>query len=84
MLIALLVALGTTPACGYRLAGQSLALPEGVEAIGIPTFTNRTNRPDLEQRITEHVIVSLPGAPLVVTGLRQAHAPVRPESDAPG
>ena len=30
------------------------------------------------------VIVSLPGAPLVVTGLRQAHAAVRPESDAPG
>ena len=30
------------------------------------------------------VIVSLPGAPLVVTGLRQAHAAVRPESDVPG
>jgi len=42
-------------ACGYRLAGQSVALPEGVEAVGIPTFINQTNRPDLEQRITEQV-----------------------------
>ncbi|MCZ6696575.1 MAG: LptE family protein [Acidobacteria bacterium] len=42
-------------ACGYRLSGRSVALPEGVKAVGIPTFINQTNRPDLEQRITEQV-----------------------------
>ncbi len=42
--------------CGYTLSGRSVALPQGVQTIGIPIFVNRTNRPDLEQRITEHVI----------------------------
>ncbi|HKN48375.1 MAG TPA: LptE family protein [Candidatus Polarisedimenticolia bacterium] len=42
-------------ACGYRLTGHAGALP-GVQTIGIPTFVNRTSRPQLEQRITEHVI----------------------------
>lgn len=52
---AALVVAALLSACGYRLSGQSVALPEGVEAIGIPTFINRTTRPDLEQRITEQV-----------------------------
>ena len=42
-------------ACGYHLAGHTSALP-GIQTIGIPTFVNRTSRPELEQRITEHVI----------------------------
>ena len=41
--------------CGYHLSGHTSALP-GIQTIGIPTFVNRTSRPELEQRITEHVI----------------------------
>jgi lipopolysaccharide assembly LptE-like protein len=44
-----------TISCGYHLAGHTGALP-GIQTIGIPTFVNRTSRPELEQRITEHVI----------------------------
>jgi len=42
--------------CGYHLAGHTSTLPPAIKTIGIPTFVNRTNRPELEQRITEHVI----------------------------
>jgi len=42
--------------CGYHLAGHTSTLPAVIKTIGIPTFVNRTNRPELEQRITEHVI----------------------------
>jgi outer membrane lipopolysaccharide assembly protein LptE/RlpB len=43
-------------ACGYHLAGRSTTLPPGITTIGIPIFVNRTNRPELEQRVTEHII----------------------------
>ena len=43
-------------ACGYHLVGHSSTLPAGLQSVGIPTFVNRTNRPELEQRVTEHVI----------------------------
>jgi outer membrane lipopolysaccharide assembly protein LptE/RlpB len=42
--------------CGYHLVGHSSTLPPSIQSIGIPTFVNRTNRPELEQRVTEHVI----------------------------
>ena len=42
--------------CGYHLVGRSSTLPAGMQSVGIPTFVNRTSRPELEQRITEHVI----------------------------
>ena len=42
--------------CGYHLTGRAATLPFGITTIGIPTFVNRTSRPELEQRITEHVI----------------------------
>jgi outer membrane lipopolysaccharide assembly protein LptE/RlpB len=48
--------LASLAACGYHLAGHSSTIPAGVRSIGIPTFVNRTNRPELEQRITEQVI----------------------------
>ena len=41
--------------CGYHLVGHSATLPAGIQSVGIPTFVNRTNRPELEQRVTEHV-----------------------------
>src|SRR6266850_1101657 len=52
---ALAFALGSL-ACGYHLAGRSSTLPPGIHSVGIPTFVNRTSRPELEQRVTEHVI----------------------------
>jgi outer membrane lipopolysaccharide assembly protein LptE/RlpB len=41
--------------CGYHLVGHSSTLPPGLQSVGIPTFVNRTNRPELEQRVTEHI-----------------------------
>ena len=45
--------------CGYHLAGRggvSSFIPEGVRTIGIPPLVNETDRPELEQRITEALI----------------------------
>ena len=42
--------------CGYHLTGHGTTLPASVTSVGIPIFQNRTNRPELEQRVTEHVI----------------------------
>ncbi len=52
----LLLAMAATPACGYGLSGRTSTLPSKVKTIGIPIFVNQTSRPELEQRITEHVI----------------------------
>ncbi len=45
--------------CGYHLAGRSSGasfLPAGARTLGIPTFANRTDRPEIEQRITEALV----------------------------
>ena len=42
--------------CGYHLTGHSTSLPPGIKRIGVPTFVNKTDRPELEQRITAYVI----------------------------
>ncbi len=42
--------------CGYHLSGRSSGALPGIHTVGIPTFENRTSRPELEQRVTEHVI----------------------------
>jgi len=52
LLLLLLASVG----CGYHLVGHSSTLPTSIQSVGIPTFVNRTNRPELEQRVTEHVI----------------------------
>jgi outer membrane lipopolysaccharide assembly protein LptE/RlpB len=43
--------------CGYRLAGTggSSVIPEHIEIIAVPPFENRTQRPEIEQRVTEEV-----------------------------
>lgn len=48
--------LGAT-ACGYHLSGRggTSALPEHIKNITILPFENRTNRPEIEQRVTEEV-----------------------------
>lgn len=42
--------------CGYHLTGYGTTLPQSITSVGIPIFQNRTSRPELEQRVTEHVI----------------------------
>jgi outer membrane lipopolysaccharide assembly protein LptE/RlpB len=42
--------------CGYRLAGTGAGvLPPNVRAIAVQPFANKTERPEIEQRITEAV-----------------------------
>ncbi len=58
MLTATLVAglaLVTTTACGYSLAGRGSILPDYIETIGIPTFENNTSVFDVEQLLTQEV-----------------------------
>ena len=42
--------------CGYRLAGRSAALPDHVKRIAVPLFENRTDQPDIAERLTESVV----------------------------
>jgi lipopolysaccharide assembly LptE-like protein len=41
--------------CGYSLAGRGSFLPDYIKAIGVPTFTNRTNVFNLETILTQKV-----------------------------
>jgi outer membrane lipopolysaccharide assembly protein LptE/RlpB len=56
LLIAAAALASAAAACGYHLAGHSNTLPPAIKTVGIPTFQNRTSRPELEQRVTEHLI----------------------------
>jgi len=47
--------LATLSGCGYRLAGHNQLLPDTVKTIAVPPFENQTRRPEIEQRITEHI-----------------------------
>jgi hypothetical protein len=40
-----------TSACGYRIAGKSDLLPDYIQTIAIPTFSNLTNRYKLSERL---------------------------------
>jgi TolB-like protein len=44
-------------ACGYALVGRGggSIIPEHVKTIAVVPFENRTNRPEVEQRVTEEV-----------------------------
>lgn len=53
-----MILLGWT-ACGYRLVGRGGFLPPGIQSIGVPTFANLTDRPELEQRISEEILTQL-------------------------
>ena len=41
--------------CGYKLAGGG-SLPEHVRRIAVPMFENRTQNPDIAQRMTESIV----------------------------
>ncbi|TDI35345.1 MAG: hypothetical protein E2P03_00985 [Acidobacteria bacterium] len=45
--------------CGYSLVGHGGFLPDDIQSIGVPEFINRTDRPELEQRITEELLRQL-------------------------
>jgi hypothetical protein len=45
--------------CGYSLVGHGGFLPAEIQSIGVPEFINGTNRPELEQRITEELLRQL-------------------------
>jgi hypothetical protein len=47
--------LSPTVGCGYKLAGKVNFLPEHIRVINLESFENRTNRPEIEQRVTEEV-----------------------------
>jgi hypothetical protein len=50
----MLAALGMS-ACGYALAGKGSFLPQYIQTIGVPTFTNRTTVFNLETELTQKV-----------------------------
>jgi TolB-like protein len=43
------------PSCGYHLSGAVTSLPPEIKIIAVLPFENRTNRPEIEQRVTEEV-----------------------------
>ena len=46
--------------CGYTLSGYgSSVLPETVSVVAVIPFENRTQRPEIEQRVTEEVAAEL-------------------------
>jgi outer membrane lipopolysaccharide assembly protein LptE/RlpB len=54
--IALVLALLTSaPACGYRLSGTGLLVPEGTKTIAVPGFINLTNEPYVDVEVTKAV-----------------------------
>jgi outer membrane lipopolysaccharide assembly protein LptE/RlpB len=48
-------------ACGYALAGRGNALPDHIRRIGVPTFTNHSDTPELDQTLAEAVRQELQG-----------------------
>jgi len=75
---ALVLALGAA-GCGYHLSGHGRGvgvIPEHVQRFAVSPFENRTNRPEIEQRVTEEVssLLSRRGRYRVVTDPSQADA----------
>ena len=50
-----------TPGCGYSLAGRGSFLPDYIQVIGVPMFTNRTKLFNLETQMTDKVRAELIG-----------------------
>ena len=48
-------------ACGYALAGRGNALPDHIRRIGVPTFTNHSDTPELDRILAEAVREELRG-----------------------
>jgi len=57
---AVLVVCITAVSCGYTLSGYgSSVIPETVSVVAVIAFENRTQRPEIEQRVTEEVAAEL-------------------------
>ena len=59
VLALIVAALGT--GCGYALAGRGNTLPEHIRRIGLPTFENHSNTPELDRVLTEAIRQELQG-----------------------
>jgi TolB-like protein len=57
--IGLASALALLAGCGYGLAGRTSVLPAHVKSINVTPFENRTQRVEIEQRITEEIASEL-------------------------
>ena len=54
--VAVMLILLITTACGYHTAGHAVTLPSDVRTIAIPAFVNRTQTYKIEQRLTAAVV----------------------------
>jgi hypothetical protein len=45
--------------CGYSLSGRGVTLDPSIRRIGVPTFRDLTDKPGLDQKVTEKVIAEL-------------------------
>ena len=45
-----------TAACGYRMSGTGVLVPQGVRSIAVPAFINNTNEPYVDVEITRAVV----------------------------
>jgi outer membrane lipopolysaccharide assembly protein LptE/RlpB len=54
--LALALAAAAAGGCGYRLAGGNATIPDHVRRIAVPAFDNRTQQPDIAQRLSERVV----------------------------
>jgi hypothetical protein len=55
MAAVLIAAAVSSVSCGYALAGRGSFLPDYIQTIGIPTFTNSTSSLDIAQILTDKV-----------------------------
>jgi hypothetical protein len=53
--LAVVVAVTVCSGCGYSLAGRGSFLPDYIQTIGVPLFTNSTTVFDIEQTLTQRV-----------------------------
>ena len=56
MFIILQIAVLLFSGCGYRVRSAVGRLPGGAESIGIPTFQNKTDEPEVEQMLTRELL----------------------------
>lgn len=60
--------------CGYQIPGQGGSLPEGVETLYLPLFTNQTLKPRLENGLTDSIAEVLSRIPSARLGLSEEQA----------
>jgi len=53
--VVLLLCVVLSSGCGYTLAGQGGFLPDYIQTIGVPMFSNETNIFEVEQNLTQQV-----------------------------